>query len=184
MRVVAGEARGRPLVAPAGRDVRPTTDRVREAMFNALWSMGAIEGSSVVDLFAGSGALAIEALSRGAAQAVLVEPSAGARAAIAHNLAATGLEARATVVPSEAVRYLAQAARKGWTYDLVLCDPPYAFEGWPALFDDVAAVLAAEAVVVIEAGEVVEVPLWAQVMRSKRYGGTVVTMVRRGNLEP
>lgn len=153
-------------------------------MFNALWSMGAIDGASVLDLFAGSGALAIEALSRGAAEAVLVDPSAGARAAIAHNLATTRFEARATVVPSEAGRYLAQAARKGWTYDLVLCDPPYAFEGWPALFDEVASVLAVEAVIVVEAGEAVEVPAWAEVLRSKRYGGTVVTMVRRGNLEP
>ena len=75
MRVVAGTARGRRLVAPAGRDTRPTSDRVRESIFNALHSLGAVEGATVVDLFAGSGALGIEALSRGAAHCTFVEPA-------------------------------------------------------------------------------------------------------------
>jgi 16S rRNA (guanine(966)-N(2))-methyltransferase RsmD len=179
MRVVAGAARGRTLVVPTGRDVRPTADRVREAAFNALWSMGVLDGAAVLDLFAGSGALAIEALSRGAASAVLVEHAAGARAAIAHNLATTDLAGEASVVPADASRYLAQAARRGERFDLVLCDPPYAFEGWPELFEELEPVLAPEGLVVVEAAAPVEAPEWAEVTRTKRYGGTVLTMLRR-----
>lgn len=166
-----------------GRDVRPTADRVREATFNALWSMGVLEEARVLDLFAGSGALAIEALSRGAASAVLVDHAAGARAAIAHNLAVTGFEDHVTVVPTGASRYLAQAARRGSVYDLVLCDPPYAFDGWPELFEELLPVLTAEAVMVVESAQPVEAPAWAKVTRSKRYGSTVVEMLRRTDRE-
>src|SRR5438105_4298652 len=98
MRVVAGTARGIRLVAPPGRDTRPTSDRVREATFNALGSLGAIEDARVVDLFAGTGALGIEALSRGAAHATFVERERAAIDTIERNLAAARLAAVGTVV--------------------------------------------------------------------------------------
>src|SRR5438093_104252 len=101
MRVVAGTARGRRLQAPPGRDVRPTSDRVREAVFSSLASLDVIEGATVADLFAGSGAMGVEALSRGAASATFVDSSAAAVAAIRANLADTGLAGTATVVRAD-----------------------------------------------------------------------------------
>ena len=102
MRIVSGVARGRRLLTPQGREVRPTSDRVREATFNALVSMDAVAGSHVLDLFAGSGAMGIEALSRGADRATFVDASPAAISAVRENLAATGLSGRATVVRGDA----------------------------------------------------------------------------------
>jgi 16S rRNA (guanine966-N2)-methyltransferase len=119
VRVVAGSFKGRRLVAPRGTRTRPTADRVREALFSIL---GDVSDLRVLDLFAGSGALGIEALSRGAESAVFVERDAKALAAIERNLAAVGAEARILREPAE--RFLATA--KG-PYDLVFCDPPYDF---------------------------------------------------------
>ncbi|CAN5464735.1 16S rRNA (guanine(966)-N(2))-methyltransferase RsmD [soil metagenome] len=121
MRVIAGTARGRPLTVPPGRDVRPTSDKVREAMFSSLGDV--VAGAHVLDLFAGSGALGIEALSRGARHAVLVERSPRAVAAIRQNLARTGLAERARVVTLDAARF---CRRPGGHFGLVLADPPYA----------------------------------------------------------
>jgi len=125
MRVVAGRFGGRRLTAPPGRATRPTADRVREALFSIL---GPLEGLRVLDLFAGSGALGIEALSRGAASAVFVERRARAAAAISANLSTLGIEAR--VVHGDALAFLRTRAaelRAGTTepFDLVFLDPPY-----------------------------------------------------------
>ncbi|MEJ5255777.1 MAG: 16S rRNA (guanine(966)-N(2))-methyltransferase RsmD [Acidimicrobiales bacterium] len=175
MRVVAGSARGRRLVVPAGRDVRPTSDRVREAVFNALHSLGAIEGARVLDLFAGSGALAIEALSRGARQAVLVERDRRAREAIGQNLSATGFAGQAEVVAGDAESYLARAPGR---FDLVLADPPYVYDGWPSLLAAIAGVLDPGGVVVVESDREVPLPPGWDVERVKRYGGTLVMFAR------
>lgn len=175
MRVVAGSARGRRLVAPPGRDVRPTADRVREAVFNALHSLGAVEGARVLDLFAGSGALAIEALSRGARQAVLVERDPRARAAIEQNLAGTGLGAQAEVVSGDAESYLARATG---TFDLVLADPPYAYGAWPSLLAATGRVLDPQGLVVVESDREVPLPAGWDVERAKWYGGTLVVFAR------
>ena len=129
MRVVSGEARGRRLVAPAGQDTRPTTDRVRESMFNALESLEAVAGATVLDLFAGSGALGIEALSRGAARCTFVEHDRAALAAVRANLEATGLAGRAEVVSGDAHRALTSFSAAGRRFDLALLDPPYARHG-------------------------------------------------------
>ncbi|MBK9178951.1 MAG: 16S rRNA (guanine(966)-N(2))-methyltransferase RsmD [Acidimicrobiales bacterium] len=166
MRVVAGSARGRRLVAPRGRGVRPTTDRVREAVFNALGSLGAVEGGRVLDLFAGSGALGIEALSRGAASAVFVERDPVALAALRTNLAGTGV-AGAEVVAADALAWL--AADHG-PFDLALLDPPYEFDRWP----EVLARLRASLVVIESDRAIGPGPGW-EVVRARRYGGTVVT---------
>jgi 16S rRNA (guanine966-N2)-methyltransferase len=169
MRVVAGSARGRRLEAPAGRDTRPTADRVREAVFNALGSLDAVDGASVVDLFAGSGALGIEALSRGAAHCVFVESSRAAVAVIRAKLTATALVDRATVVQADARTWCAASTAR---FDLVLADPPYAFDEWPALL----AVVPAPLVVAESNREVVAPAGWGS-LRSRRYGTTVTTFL-------
>ena len=133
MRVVAGTARGRRLVAPRGAGVRPTSDRVREALFNILGAR--VPGASVLDLYCGSGALSVEALSRGAAGAVLVDRSASAVAAARENLARAGVAERATVVRSGVEAWL-DGGSDG-RYDLVFLDPPYSVS-----VDSVATVVA------------------------------------------
>ena len=170
MRVVAGIARGRRLDAPPGSATRPTADRVREATFNALGSLAAVEGATVLDLFAGSGALGIEALSRGAAAATFVDHDAKALTVVRRNLEATGLGDRATVLRTDATTFA------GGHFDLVLLDPPYAFgdEAWSRLLADLDA-----EVVVIESDREVPVPEPWRVLRAKKYGGTVVTIASR-----
>ena len=171
MRVVAGLAGGRRLQAPAGRQVRPTSERVREALFNALGSMDAVAGASVLDLFAGTGALGIEALSRGAAAATFVDADPRAVAAIKANLQATGMAERARVVQADVVRFLTE--RPPAKVDIAFADPPYAFDGWPRLL----AVLPAR-LVAIEARSHIDLPSAWHPLRSKRYGDTVVTLAR------
>ena len=164
-------AGGRRLQAPPGRRLRPTSEKVREAIFASLGSLGAVEGARVLDLFAGTGALGIEALSRGAAAATFVDSDAQAVAAIRANLAATGLEG--TVVRSDVLRFL--QADPG-QYDLVLADPPYDFTDWRLLLNALPAPLA-----VLESGSAVgldAVPTWTTV-RERRYGDSVVTLARR-----
>jgi 16S rRNA (guanine966-N2)-methyltransferase len=161
-------------VAPAGTTTRPTSDRVREATFNALGSLGAIESADVLDLFAGSGALGIEALSRGAAHATFVDQDRAARAAVAANLAACGLADRAEVVASTAERFVADAVRAGRRFDLALLDPPYGFDGWAELLAELPAALVA-----VESGAALaEVAGW-EPLRAKRYGRTHVTLLHR-----
>jgi 16S rRNA (guanine966-N2)-methyltransferase len=121
VRVIAGKLRGRRLVAPRGRGTRPTADRVRQALFDVL---GLIEGARTLDLFAGTGALGIEALSRGAAHAVFVEAGPAALAALRKNLQALRLAERATLLPLPVERARPALARLG-SFDLVLCDPPW-----------------------------------------------------------
>jgi len=150
---------------------RPTGDRVREATFNALESLGAIRGAEVLDLFAGSGALGIEALSRGATQATFVDDDPGALAVVRANLAATGLGGSARVVQADALHYLG-----GDRVDLALLDPPYRFddEAWGRLLGAVDAERA-----VFESDRTIEVGERWEVLRSKRYGATVVALARR-----
>jgi 16S rRNA (guanine966-N2)-methyltransferase len=170
VRVVAGTAKGRRLVAPAGRDTRPTGERVRESIFNALHSLGAVDGATVLDLFAGSGALGIEALSRGARLCTFVEPAPAALAAIRENLATAGVAERATVEARSAEAYLAGGPA---AVDVALCDPPYAFADWSGLLARLPAGL-----VVCESDRPVELGAGWDAARTRRYGGTVVTFAR------
>jgi 16S rRNA (guanine966-N2)-methyltransferase len=172
MRVVSGIAGGRRLQAPAGRTVRPTSERVREALFNSLGSLDAVDGATVLDLFAGTGALGIEALSRGAASATFVDADLRAVRVIKDNLKATGLADRARVVHVDVFRYLAGAPAE--PVDIAFADPPYAFDGWPALLGAVRARLLA-----IEARSHVGLDAGWHPLRSKRYGDTVVTLARK-----
>lgn len=128
MRIVGGRFRGRAIAAPPGRDTRPTSDRTREALFNILehasWSPG-LEGRRVLDLFAGSGALGLEAMSRGAAFALFVETDAAARGAIRDNIEALGLFGTTRIHRRDATDLGAKPAGLGEPFDLVLLDPPY-----------------------------------------------------------
>ncbi len=174
MRVVAGDARGRPIEAPTGNRTRPTSDRVRESIFNMLFSLGVHGGETVVDLYAGCGALGIEALSRGATHCTFVERDRKAVECIRKNLESIGFADRATVVHAEVGAWLDQQPPRA---DLVLADPPYADDAWLSLLDRIEARW-----LVAEAGEVVaEHPRW-DVVREKTYGTTVVTVfARNGN---
>lgn len=128
MRIVGGRFKGRTLAAPAGRDTRPTSDRAREAVFNILehaaWS-GGVEGRRVLDLFAGSGALGFEALSRGAAFALFVETDAAARGAIRDTVEALGLFGVTRIHRRDAADVGDKPAGLGEPFDLVFLDPPY-----------------------------------------------------------
>lgn len=166
-------------MTPAGRDVRPTSDRVREAVFGALGSLGAVEGATVLDLFAGSGALGIEALSRGAASATFVDRAPVALDAVRRNLAHTRTADRGRVVRSDAIAHLATATGVEPTApDLVLCDPPYAYDDWDALLAAVEAAASPGAVVVVESDRAVALPGPWDTLREKRYGGTWVVVGR------
>ena len=125
LRVIAGSARGRKLASTPGDRVRPTKDMVREAMFSALDARGALVDANVLDLYAGTGALGIEALSRGAARAVFVERDRAALDAIATNVETLRLGDNARVLAADVTRALAGAPPPGAPFDLVVIDPPY-----------------------------------------------------------
>jgi len=173
MRVIAGTYGGRELVAPRGRATRPTADRVREALFSIL---GDIQQARVLDLFAGSGALAIEALSRGAAQAVLVDSAASAIAAIRRNLET--LDLQADVVRQTAARFLQRAQVDARQYDLVFLDPPYrlASDLGRELTAALPAVLAPNARVVAESDRRSPLELDLEPLDSRRYGDTLINI--------
>jgi 16S rRNA (guanine966-N2)-methyltransferase len=173
MRVIGGRSRGRRLAAKLPPKVRPTSDRVREAVFDIVGSRGGVQGWRVADLFSGSGALGIEALSRGAASVTFVDQDDGALLAVRENLRAVGLA-------DEPVR-LVRARLPGWLgsgadeeYDLAVADPPYDYDAWPALL----GALRARRVVAESAGPVALAAGWV-VVRERRYGGTLITVAER-----
>lgn len=177
-RIVAGRARGRRLTVPAGDRTRPTSDRVREALFSSVEAeLGALSGLRVLDLYAGSGALGLEALSRGAAHVLLVEAEQKAVQAIKANVAAVGLDG-AVVQPARAEQVLAGAPAE--PYDLVLADPPYALAGTVVtelLARLVERWLAPEALVVVERprrAEPLDWPPGLVAQRERRYGETML----------
>lgn len=171
MRVVAGTCRGLTITAPPGTGTRPTPDRVRESVFNSLRSMDALDGMTVVDLFAGSGALGIEALSRGAASATFVESDAAACQVISANLAKCGLADRGRVVRGDATTWRPYGSTPT---GLLLADPPYAFDGWTALLADWPAEW-----VVVESDRDIDLDERWEIVRCKTYGQTHVTVARR-----
>ncbi|MBI5526916.1 MAG: 16S rRNA (guanine(966)-N(2))-methyltransferase RsmD [Deltaproteobacteria bacterium] len=136
MRVIGGTARGRRLFCTGGRDTRPTPDRVRGSLFDILGQ--AFSGETVLDLFAGTGALSIEALSRGASCAVLVESAAAAARVIRRNIEAAGFADRVTVYEMNVERAVPIVARGGAGFDLVFAGPPYAYEREALLMEDLS----------------------------------------------
>lgn len=174
MRVIAGAYGGRRLTTPAGRATRPTSDRVREALFSIL---GPLDGARVLDLFAGSGALGIEALSRGAAHATFVERAPAAIRAIRANLAALAIpDAQATVVGRDVGAFLHAARPACHEYDLVLLDPPYdlAPELGRGLSPALARLLAAGGRIVGESDRRSPLRLELPLIDERRYGDTLI----------
>jgi 16S rRNA (guanine966-N2)-methyltransferase len=176
MRIVGGRYGGRRLTAPRGDATRPTSDRVREALFQRL---GPLDGQRVLDLFAGSGALALEALSRGAARATLVDSAPAAIKAIHANIAALTLDEEATEVRRQDVRAFLRSARAArHEYDLVLLDPPYrlAAELGRELSPLIAEVLAAGGRVVSESDRRTPLDLAPDLTLTdeRRYGDTLI----------
>jgi 16S rRNA (guanine966-N2)-methyltransferase len=172
VRVVAGRWGGRRLQAPPGDATRPTSDRVREALFSILGDR--VAGARVLDLFAGSGALGIEALSRGAAEATFVDSAPAAIRAVKANLEALG--AQAEVRRAAARRFLGGASREARQYDLVFLDPPYRLAGrlGNELTAALAAVLAPGAVVVAESDRRAPLDLQLPILDERRYGDTLI----------
>lgn len=177
MRIVGGEHRGARIVAPRGSLTRPTSDRAREAAFNLI---GGVEGAGVLDLFAGSGAMGLEALSRGAARCLFVDSDPRACEAIRLNLAKLRLT-RAAISRDDALRALAAERAAGRLYDLVLVDPPY--DLWEGLQDRLGAalepVLAPAALVVVETAASLEPALPLDPVTSRRYGSARITLFTR-----
>jgi 16S rRNA (guanine966-N2)-methyltransferase len=176
MRVIAGRFGGRTLRAPRGHRTRPTSERVREALFSQLAD---VVGARVLDLFAGTGALGIEALSRGAHSALFVERDARALKALRANLEALGIDAeQARVSATDALVAVQSARDRGETYDLVFVDPPYGRtrELGEELAELLPALLAPGARVVVEADKRTSVELGLPVVRQKRYGDTTITV--------
>ena len=174
MRVVAGEYRGRRLTAPRRGDARPTLDRVREALFSIL---GPVGGLRVLDLYAGSGALGIEALSRGAAQATFVDSDQAAVRAVRENLDRIGLS-EPRVFRADALSFLRGAARHGDLWDLVLCDPPYRLAPrlGATLGPLLAPVLDTGARIVCESSVKHPMRLDLPLIGERRYGDTALSL--------
>jgi 16S rRNA (guanine966-N2)-methyltransferase len=178
VRIVAGARKGHTIYAPKGVDTRPTGDRVREAAFNLI---GPVDGASVLDLFAGSGAMGLEALSRGANRAVFVESSGDAVHAIERNLDKLRLVG-ATVLHRDALQALAAEVAAGRTYDLVLVDPPYEmFAGiQPQLARYLPAVLDVDGLLVVETDARLEPELPLTLRTTRRYGSARLTLFEHG----
>ena len=177
MRIVAGSHKGHRIEAPKGIVTRPTGDRVREALFSII---GPVEDARVLDLFAGSGALGLEALSRGASSCVFVERDRQAARVIQSNLEKLRLTG-AVVVTGDAAAALRAERDLGRRYDLVLADPPY--EDWPghetALAELLPSVLADDGLVVVETSESVEPELPLDLVTTRRYGSARITVFSR-----
>jgi 16S rRNA (guanine966-N2)-methyltransferase len=189
LRVIAGSAGGRRLESPVGADTRPTAERVREAVFASL--ADAVDDASVLDLYAGSGAMAIEALSRGAQQALLVESDAKAAAVCGRNLETIGASERGRVVQQAVERVLSGSPPAEAPFDLVCCDPPYSMSDTD--LGEVLALLAApgwlacEAVVVVERAvrsPVETIPNGWRLRLARSYGDTLVTLLSAGDPDP
>ena len=169
MRIVSGSRKGHTIYAPKGRDTRPTSDRAREAAFNLI---GALDGESVLDLYAGSGAMGLEALSRGAGRAVFVESDRDACRTIERNLEKLRLTG-ARVACSDVLAFLASERQR---YDLVLVDPPYELRDHARLARYLPGVLADDGLIVFETTAKVEPELPLALRTSRRYGSARLTL--------
>lgn len=166
-RIIAGTHRGRRLQVPAGEDTRPTSDRAREGLFSSVQSLLELEGARVLELYAGSGALGLEARSRGAGPVTLVERDPAALAAIRANAVLLGEDV--DIVVADVLTFLGRSPQ---AYDLVLADPPYAL-GAQVMLDALVPWVVPGGVVVLERATRGEPPVWPEglvALRSRRYG--------------
>lgn len=185
-RIIAGRFRGRRLQAPSGTGTRPTADAMRETIYNVLGDV--VREARVADLFAGSGSLGLEALSRGARTVVFVDTAPAALAALRGNIAALGVQGESSVVRADAVRYLGGSALE--PFDLVLADPPYALGAEDAILAAAQQPVAPGGWLVLQHGKQWQVPSatpgWRQ-MRPRRFGDTTIEFFAReeaGDGEP
>ena len=170
MRIVSGIAKGRKIIPPLSQDVRPTKDRVREAIFNSLTSFELINGRHFFDLFAGSGALGLEALSRGAAKVTFVDHQRACIDAIQENIETLGFEELSELRHGSYLQELQRISKS----DVVLLDPPYGFKDWNNIVDSIAA-----AAVVIESGSEISLSGQWDTIKVKKYGSTFVTIAKQ-----
>jgi len=177
VRVIAGEFGGRRLASARAAGLRPTADRVREALFSILG--GSVEDARVLDLYAGTGALALEALSRGARSATCVECSAGALRALERNVRELGLAQRVTIERGDALAYARRLRGETDRFDLVFCDPPYADELGPILEDVVGESWWTTAAVLEHVASRLPATPAGRHADTRRYGDTGVTIFRR-----
>lgn len=180
MRIVAGTARSRTILTPEGRDTRPTLDRVRENLFNILqWQCA---GARVLDLFAGSGALALEALSRGASEAVLSDHDARAVRVEKQNVETLGFGTRARVIQAEWQETLRRLSAEGKPFQLIFLDPPYAMADLSPVFEALRSggLLEADSLIVVEhqAEKVPQVAEGFEVVDQRKYGYAGIHMFR------
>lgn len=181
MRVIAGKAGGHRLVAPTGRTTRPTSDRAKEALFSILGSAGILETDSVLDLFAGSGALGIEALSRGVAHATFIEKSRQAIESIRKNLQKTGFTQQSTVMCQDILTAIDFLTRQKASFGLILIDPPYASDLYDKVIVASAPLLRKTGVLVAETSSRVRLPDSTgglEQFETRVYGDTSVVFYR------
>ena len=192
MRIIAGQAKGRRLKVPPNSAIRPTSDRVREAIFNALFSLGGVADQQVIDVFAGSGALGLEAISRGAAHACFIDRDPAAIKAVRRNIATLGFEAQSTVRQGDALKLLdpqrhqpvmgqpvvgqpvvgqPAPSQPNFRFDIAFCDPPYVFADWKALLAKLNCRL-----LVAETNARLELDSSWKIHKCKRFGATFVNI--------
>jgi len=179
LRVIAGIAKGKPLAAPKGQNTRPTTDRVKESLFAVI--QFDVAGRSVLDLFAGSGALGIEALSRGAENAVFVDERSDCIDTVLENLGKTGLAEKARAIKADFISVLRKL--QGEKFSLVFLDPPYRAGYYEKALSALIeyALLMEDAIVVMEkdADENIAIPAYFEAFKEKRYGGTALVYLKK-----
>lgn len=176
MRIIAGQAKGKRIEAPEGLLVRPTTDRAREAIFNTLYSLGGVESLTVADLFAGSGALGLEALSRGASQAVFIENSPAVLKVLRSNIAKLGYQSRSEVIARDVMneRRFTQTS-----FDVVFCDPPYSFDRWQELLGNINS-----RILVVESDRKIELNSHWKCLKIRKYATTIITIAESSTRPP
>ncbi len=181
MRIVAGESKGARLLVPSGKEVRPTSDRVREAVFSSLGA--SVRGARVLDLFGGSGALGLESMSRGASEVVFVERSGMIRKVLEANIATLGYRESTRVIPGDAIRALRRLDGEKERFDIVFVDPPYASDLAQRAVEELAAndLMTPLSIIVVEHTKsmIIHQPKSLQVSTTKRYGSTVITFLRQ-----
>lgn len=181
MRIVGGSVKGHTLKAPKGNDTRPTTDRVREAMMSILDSRDYLEDARVLDLFSGSGALALEALSRGAQSAICVEHASAAQRVISENIKSLGFSSVCRLLKMPVRRALVMLAKAGEKVDLVFADPPYAYDPFEELAG-IEDILSDNSIILLEHSKKLELPdTLARLDKSltRVYGDSAISLYER-----
>ncbi len=178
MRVISGSKKGLKLESLDGLDTRPTLDRVKESIFSMIFDMP--YGAKVLDLFAGSGGMGIEALSRGSESAVFVDNNSKACAVIRNNIKKAGFDEKSQVLCAESFRYLEEASAKGKAFDIIFLDPPYALGLLDSTLAKIceAGILADGGIVVVESDNGTDVDIQGyKLLKNKRYGRVCVSIL-------